>query len=263
MNIMELIRTRKSVRTFDGRAVSEDDKKKLGDYIKTISNPYDIPITFVLLDAKEHALSSPVISGEHLYIAAKVPKAEHCEEAFGYAFEKMVLYAWSLGIGTTWIGGTMKREVFEKAVQLKEHERMLCVSPLGYPAPKRSVKETAMRTAIRADKRKSNHDLFFEHSFSTPLQEADETIRMALEAVRLAPSAVNKQPWRIVKDGGAYHFYEKCSLGGNSGSEWDVQKIDIGIALFHFMTLTNGTLLLSDPHIETPKDTEYIATVRL
>ncbi|MBQ5316871.1 MAG: hypothetical protein J6I96_04885 [Oscillospiraceae bacterium] len=34
----------------------------------------------------------------------KVPKAEHCAEAFGYSFEKMVLYAWPLGIGTTWIG---------------------------------------------------------------------------------------------------------------------------------------------------------------
>lgn len=28
----------------------------------------------------------------------------------GYSFEKLVLFAWSLGIGTVWIGGTMKRE---------------------------------------------------------------------------------------------------------------------------------------------------------
>lgn len=42
MNIEELIRTRKSVRTFDGRKLEESDVKKLRDYIETINNPYDI-----------------------------------------------------------------------------------------------------------------------------------------------------------------------------------------------------------------------------
>lgn len=89
--------------------VTEDRKKQLS-YLETITNPWDIPVTFVLLDPKQHGLSSPVIEGEDLYIAAKVPRVTQCEEAFGYSFEKMVLYAWSLGIGTTWIGGTMKRK---------------------------------------------------------------------------------------------------------------------------------------------------------
>ena len=47
-------------------------------------------------------------------------KVPHAEEAYGYSFEKLVLYAWSLGIGTTWIGGTMKRELFEKAAGLAD-----------------------------------------------------------------------------------------------------------------------------------------------
>ena len=119
MNLQELIRTRKSIRTFDGKEIFADDRKKLTDYIGTITNPYGIPIEFVMLDSAEYGLSSPVIEGEHLYIAGKVPKTEHCEEAFGYAFEKLVLYAWSLGIGTTWIGGTMKRKLFENAVQIR------------------------------------------------------------------------------------------------------------------------------------------------
>lgn len=85
----------------------------------------------------------------------------------------------------------------------------------------------------------------------------------ALEAVRIAPSAVNKQPWRIVKIGNDFHFYEKHTLGNRSGAEWDVQKIDMGIALYHFMAVTNGQFSLADPKIEIPKDTEYIATVIL
>ena len=51
MDIMELIRTRKSVRTFDGNAVSEEDRKKLSEYISTIDNPYGIPVKFVMLGA--------------------------------------------------------------------------------------------------------------------------------------------------------------------------------------------------------------------
>ena len=56
MDMMELIRTRKSVRTFDGRAVTDADREKLAEYIKTITNPYDIAVEFVLLDAKTHGI---------------------------------------------------------------------------------------------------------------------------------------------------------------------------------------------------------------
>ena len=260
MDIMELIRTRKSVRTFDGNAVSEEDRKKLSEYISTIDNPYGIPVKFVMLGAKNHGLSSSVIQGEHIYIIGKVPKAEHSAEAFGYSFEKMVLYAWSLGIGTTWIGGTMKRELFEQEAGVSEGEIMPCVSPLGYPAKKRSVKEIGMRTAIKADKRINANTLFFENDLNTPLHTDDVTIQNALEAVRLAPSAVNQQPWRIVKCGNDYHFYEKKTLGG-SDAAWDVQKVDLGIAICHFMSIAGGDLSLAKPDISTDKDTEYIATV--
>ena len=262
MDMMNLIRTRKSVRTFDGRAVTDADREKLTDYLQTITNPFAIPVTFVLLDAKEHGLSSPVIQGEQLYIAGKVPKGEHCAEAFGYAFEKMVLFAWSLGIGTTWIGGTMKRAAFEQAAGLKDSEIMPCISPLGYPAAKRSLKEIAMRTGVRADKRLDDRTLFFANDFATPLHAADDALNHALEAVKLAPSAVNKQPWRIVQCGNAYHFYEKHSIGG-ADAAWDVQKVDLGIALCHFMTVAGGTLSIAQPDLDAAQDTEYIATVTI
>lgn len=262
MDMMNIIRTRKSVRTFDGKAVTETDIKKLREYISTITNPYGIPVEFVLLDADEHGLSSPVIQGEHLYIAGKVPLTDHCAEAFGYSFEKLVLYAWSLGIGTTWIGGTMKRELFEQEAGVNDREIMPCVSPLGYPAKKRSIKEIGMRAAIRADKRIKNEELFYENDFSTPLHSDDVTVKNALEAVRFAPSAVNKQPWRIVKCGNSYHFYEKKTLA-DSGAAWDVQKVDLGIAIYHFMSVAGGTLSVAKPDTAVGKDTEYIATVTL
>ena len=38
-NITELVRCRKSVRTFDGKEVSDDDKNKLALFMENIENP--------------------------------------------------------------------------------------------------------------------------------------------------------------------------------------------------------------------------------
>ena len=147
-NITELVRHRRSVRTFDGKEISEDDRKKLALYMEKIENPYGIPVSFKFLDGKKQSLPCPVVSGTDFYVGAKAPRIPHMEEAYGYSFEKFVLYAWSIGIGTVWIGGTMDRSAFERAFVLEQNERMPCVSPLGYMSGKRSVRETMMRKAI-------------------------------------------------------------------------------------------------------------------
>lgn len=261
MNTMELIKTRKSVRTFDGRPISTEDKEKLSAYIKNIPNPYGIPVEFVLLDAKEYGLSSPVIQGEELYIAAKVEKQPHGEEAFGFSFEKMVLYAWSLGIGTTWIGGTFDRPHFEKVLGVKGRERMYGVTPLGYPAGKKSEVDINLREQVKGDERLPVSELFFDRTFSTPLLINEQKLSDILEAVRWAPSAANMQPWRVVKDGGKFHFYERHTKYYGAENYGDVQKLDMGIALCHFMNVTDGKLTTSDPGITIAEDMEYIATV--
>ena len=261
MNTMETVKARRSVRTFDGRALTDEDRAALLSFAQSIRSPYGIEVDFAFLDAAEHGLSSPVIAGEKLYVAAKVAKVPHAEEAFGFSFEKLVLYAWSLGIGTTWIGGTMNRALFEKACGLGEGEMMPCVSPLGYPAKKMSVREALMRRGVKADERMSPSALFFDGDFSTPLKEEDETVAAALEMLRWAPSAVNRQPWRVVRVGRSYHFYLKHAKGYVSDATGDLQKVDMGIGLCHFMAGAGGELRLEDPGLSAEKDTEYIATV--
>ncbi len=266
MNIFELIEGRRSVRTFDGRALSPEDAKEIISFADKVENPYDIPITWKLLDAKQNQLSSTVIVGTDTYIAGKMQRIPHAEEAFGYSFEKIVLYAQSLGVGTTWIAGTMDRGAFEKALELKDNEVMPCVSPLGYPANKMSLRETMMRKAIKADKRLSFSELFFDGSFDNGLTK-ERTVKLAeiLEAVRRAPSAVNKQPWRVVVCGNDVHFYEKHGKGYISDNGWDIQKIDIGIALCHFELAAQEcgmelSFKLDKPDITFPDETEYIAS---
>ena len=182
MFTLDQIKARRSVRTFDGRALTEEDRNRLFEFAKTIENPYGIPVEFVYLDAAEHGLSSPVIKGEKAYIAGKVPNVRNSEVAYGYSFEQLVLYAWTLGIGTTWMGATMKRPVFEKAADVKDGEQMYCVTPVGYPASKMALKEIAMRKGVKADTRKAAEEMFFEGGFTVPLKTNDAVIRDALES---------------------------------------------------------------------------------
>ena len=266
--LLKTIRGRKSVRTFDGRPLSAEDREKLEQYLPTIENPFGIPVRFVLLDAGEHGLSSPVLSGETLYAAGKVARTPYADVAFGYAFEKLVLYAWSLGIGTTWIGGTMKRELFEQAAGLSEGEMMPCITPLGYPARKRSIRESMMRRGIGADSRMPVEKIFFDGAWGTGLPpEKQAAIAGPAEMVRWAPSAVNKQPWRIIVSENGFHFYEKKDKGYISEKAGDLQKIDVGIALCHFVSGLEEQgekpdVVVEDPGFAVPDGVEYIATVR-
>ena len=232
-DIKACIRGRKSVRTYAG-ALTSEDREKLSSFLQTVENPFGIPLAFRFLSAKEHGLTSGVLVGADEYIAAKVPRSPLFELAYGYSFEALCLYAQSIGVGTVMIAGTFNRKAFEKAMEVGEGEVMPLATPVGYPAEKRSIREKALRRVVGADKRLPFGELFYENDFTAPLSEAyDGRFRTALEMVRLAPSAVNKQPWRAVVCGDTVHFYKK-SAKSLAHEELDIQAVDMGIALAHF-----------------------------
>lgn len=267
MEILETIRNRRSVRSFDGRDLTPRDQARLMELFDQVPNPYGQAIRFQLLDGREHGLSSPVIVGTDLWLAGKLLRAPHAEEAFGYSFEALLLRAEAeLGAGAVWIAGTLNRSAFETAMELKPEEVMPCVSPVGYPAAKMSLRETVMRKGVKAGERLPFASLFFEGDFQNALdRERAKDLEPILEAVRLAPSAVNKQPWRAVVIGNTVHFYEQHSKGYVDKSGWDLQKVDLGIALCHFALAAEAfekkpLFSLDNPGIPCPDGVEYIAS---
>lgn len=124
-----------------------------------------------------------------------------------------------------------------------------------------------MRKGVGADSRLPGEKLFFDNGFDKPLAgEKLAALAGPLELTRWAPSAVNKQPWRLVAAEGRVHFYEKKDKGYTGEDTGDLQKIDVGIALCHFLLGLEAqgktpSVTAADPGIPTPADTEYIATV--
>ncbi len=265
----ETIMSRKSVRSYDGKGITEKELDELSSFAESMVSPFGIDAEFRFLDAEEHGLTSPVLTGVNTYVAGKTVIQPYADVSFGYTFEKLLLHAVEMGLGTVWIAGTMNRDAFEKAMELSDGEFMPAMSPLGHPAAKRSMRESLMRKGVKADSRIDANKLFFGPDFKTPFSGSlSDEMKECLETVRWAPSAVNKQPWRLVIDGENIHFYEHHDKGYVQANGMDLQKVDIGIAICHLdLALEDKeiphNILVEDPGIEAPADTEYVATIRI
>ena len=262
----EMIRARKSVRSFDGRSITPSDRASLEAFIERVTNPFGVPVTFRLLEAKAHELSSPVIVGADLYLAAKAPRQRHFEIACGYSFEYACLYARSLGIGTVMLAASLSRATFERAMDVQADEVMPVASPVGYPAARRTIRDALMRKGLKADDRVPFERLFFDGTFGSGMKrDAAGAYADALEMARWAPSAANRQPWRAVVAGDTVHFYEERSM--KDSALGDIQKVDMGIALAHFdLTLleagVEGRFFEADPGLTCPENTQYVISYR-
>lgn len=236
----EVVEKRHSVRSYMPNSFTNELKIKIKDYINTLSNPFDEKVSFKFIDiiqsGKEHKLGTyGVIKGASAYIGAIAKSASFELEAIGYEFEKLILYAASLGLGTCWLGGTFQRNEFVKALNLSQDEYLPIISPIGIESEKRNLVGTMIRKIAKSDQRKAFEDIFYEADLSKPLTESNAgDFAFPLEMVRLAPSASNKQPWRIVKDGSVFHFYEYKEPGYSDRFAYDIQRIDVGIAACHF-----------------------------
>jgi len=271
--VEQTVRSRYSVRTYEERPLSLGEKEKINAYIAALKNspsPFSADVTLRLLEAKagtgtEKLGTYGVIKGAGNFIGAAVPNGELAMEALGYTFEKLILYVTHLGLGTCWLGGTFKRSEFASAMSLKENELFPAVSPVGYPAAKKRLIENFARKIAKSDQRKAWNELFFKNGFTTPLDKSDAgEYAFPLEMLRLAPSASNKQPWKVLKSGGTFHFYEVKTPGYGDKAPYDIQKADVGIAFCHFhmaaleKDLAGKFEKLPEPDITVPDYTHYL-----
>lgn len=236
---MQRIKTRKSVRTYSSREISVEIKEQLEQYLLRLEEDYKGRFRFPIIDLKglsnQRIGTYGVIKGARYFVCGIVKKDGMDLLELGYVFEKIILFANSLGLGSCWLGGTFERSNFSKSVNLKQDEKFIVTSPLGYEERKKSLTELAMRKMAKSDSRKKWEELFFDGSRKSPLVKKELGIfEEALEMVRIGPSASNKQPWRIVKNKNRYDFFLKRTPDYAKSLGFDIQMIDMGIAMCHF-----------------------------
>ena len=253
MNVIQAIEARKSVRTYTGANLTEEQssiiRKAIADATEPFGGQVSIKLTEIDLKAPYKPGTYGVISGATNYLLMGIADNRESQLGAGFLMEQVVLKATEIGLGTCWIAATFKNSDFEKLANFGPDRPLRIVIPIGEPAEKQKFLEKATRLLVKSDKRKPFDELFFENDFQHPLS-AQNRFAQPLQMMRLAPSSTNSQPWRAVVEGNKVHFYyadkSKCSI------------LDCGIGLSHFVLTEHfnnqrGTFV----HTNHPQSSQY------
>ena len=245
--VVAVIRKRSSWRSYTDQRLTPEHRERLESLVReTHVGPFGNPVRFRLVDTpppdflKMRSYGTyGMIKGASTYLIGAVARRARNMEDFGYCFERLILHATDLGLRTCWIGGTLDRSRFGELMGVMPDEVVPAVSPVGYGTSRRALRDVVVRLGAGSHKRYPWPTLFFHKTFSEPLTEAGAGgAREVLDMVRLAPSASNQQPWRIVMDTPrTFHiFQQRNRLYGKltKTRDVDMQSIDIGIAMCHF-----------------------------
>lgn len=278
--ISETIGRRFSCRSYVPRPIEPELRDQLSKLLSASSTgPLGTRVRLELVSAVEQDLTAlkglgtyGFIKGASGFIIGAAGQGEYNMEDYGYLLERAVLFATDIGLGTCWLGGTFNKSSFSRKISLKETEIIPAVVAVGYVADKRRWFDSFIRRRAGSDSRLPWAALFFDATFRTALSvDKSGAFATPLEMVRLGPSASNKQPWRIIRDGTKWHFHMQRTSGyGNRNTTFlklaDLQRVDMGIAMCHFeLTVRemglSGEWTLFEQGIEKPDElTEYIVT---
>ena len=247
MNMLSAMETRRSTRSFDGSRLTGGETAALEFAVRGAlagSGPFSCPVRLALYvgepDSKPVRLGTyGLISGASAYVVSAVVPGPGSMENAGYVLEKAVLDLTALGWATCWIGGVFSRGKAAEIVAALPGELVPAVIAVGKPADKRSVADRIVTSSARSRTRKPLEQIVFSANGTLKLdgEKPGGIWAGALHALRGAPSASNKQPWRLVGFGSGPSwliFMDEDRLYNHSLGEVHLQNLDIGIGMRHF-----------------------------
>ncbi|HEY3317005.1 MAG TPA: nitroreductase family protein [Coriobacteriia bacterium] len=160
-----------------------------------------------------------------LAFVADVEVPDHAAK-LGYTAEAAVLEATRLALATCWVAGSFDRRLTASVVGLEAGERVFGVSPVGTAVPEKAGSERTVARLARSHVRKPLPEIAPGIDRGGWPMWAFEGVRLA----RLAPSAVNRQPWRFRMDDLGCVLATDAA-GGDRGIS---KRLDCGIAMLHF-----------------------------
>ncbi|MBG0763534.1 MAG: nitroreductase family protein, partial [Tissierellales bacterium] len=269
MNYKKLIEERKSTRDYKKTTVP----KEIIDEILQFSEETDklipgIETELLALDKSKvyeqlkdtAGYQGIMLEAPHYLIMLSEVRGYYIENA-GYLGEKISLKALDLGTNTCWITFPESEKV-KKRLFLNTDMEIVAIMALGYDANKSrvvnqdNVGDNYSKSQLKIVKnnvstRYSIEDLVYikEWGHNAHYDELENRgLLDALNYARLAPSTMNRQPWRFILD------EEKVVLAIRDDEnirEYD-EKIDTGISMLYFESLVRQTLTETNWVLDEP-----------
>lgn len=206
MTLNEMIYHRKSCRSFTGKPVDAEMIEKILSFELKPLYP-QIRVRMDIVSRNQVKCICPWTTPQLITIYSE--ETEGWKENVGFLFQQMDLYLQSLGLGVCWLG--MGRMNPKSAPQVEGMQFVIMLA-FGHP------RGDQLRHDLKGFKRKS-------------MEEITDKPDSRLEPARLAPSAVNSQPWYFIHEGDTLHVC--CSQKGH--------PLDVGIALAHLYVANKET----------------------
>ena len=227
----QAINARRSRRAYDrSKTISPEAKKKLRETCEGFRPFGSVRVEFIS-EPPDDVFANALgfygnIKGAPAFLAFIGDMSDpNVQEKMGYAGEAAILEATSLGLGTCWVALTYNAKAVKSLVKIGQNEKLICVSPVGYTTETWSFEEKAFSVFGAYHQRKTLQSMVS----GLPEAARPDWARAAVEAGRLAPSAMNRQPWVFGIDKSGITVAIK-----GRGPEFNVaRRLDCGIAMLH------------------------------
>lgn len=258
MNHIDLMQKRISTRKFKNEKIKDVHKTIILDYASKLAPLTDDIKWSIQITDKKDVIKSMISAVGKMYYKVFAPSYilltsednTHSNENIGYVGEQLVLKLTELGIGSCWIGAPIKRNAFANNFEVHGNEKYVIMIAIGYPLS--DFVSTHNRTRMNID------EIF--------VGNIKDEHKKALESLRIAPSAVNSQPWIVYGDNDTWDLYIKYKSGLFGSMLKRMNKIDIGIGFSHMiLALDEMGTPYSVNYKNNPlkiKSEEYFATIK-
>lgn len=265
MNYKNLILNKRSVRKFKNERIKESDFRIMKEYMNSSKKLLPkLDIDFKVYNKREVYQKLDKIAGYNgymveapNYIIILSDKDEGYIENSGYIGEKLILKARDLGIDSCWV--TFEdSDLIKDRLQIVSDKEVTAIIALGYGDVVKSKASSSDSDRLGVDKivyidewgKSSSIDILEERGLLD-----------AFSFARMAPSTLNRQPWRFIIDGGRVILAVRKD---EFASEYE-GKIDVGIAMLYFgliieMTMFDLKWILGkiDKDYNVPSDYEIV-----
>jgi len=259
MDYKNLIKKIKSVRDYKKTSVSPEILDELKHFYKNEKKLIENIEVEVFVKSKDEVCEQlkglagykeKMIEAPHYLIVLSEDKDYNIENT-GYIFENVMLKAYELGVGSCWI--TFKDgDAIKKNLMIDSDKKLTAIIALGYDDNKSKIvyenvsnynpsKANIKKIEDNISDRLGVEDIVFIKEWGRQATVDELSNRGLLDGFyygRLAPSTLNRQPWRFIVDDEVVVLAIRKDDYINSYED----KIDSGIVMLYFESIIDNTL---------------------